>query len=52
MKKFLLIALLCVSGNAGAIKVFTTGNDLLSYCSLSDPKFNRLYCYGYVAVGL
>ncbi len=45
----MLIALLCVSGNVGAIMVFTTGNDMLSYCSVSDPKFNRLYCHGYMA---
>lgn len=35
MKNFWLFALLCVSGNAGAvdIRAFKSGNELLSYCT-------------------
>ena len=42
MKKFLLIALLCVSGNVGAD--FFNANKLLSDCTETG-----LYCLGYIA---
>jgi len=47
VKKFLLIALLCVSGNAGA--GFTTGNQLLSDCTESPRGTKYMYCLGYIA---
>jgi len=53
VRKFLLIALLCVSGNAGAVGTFKTGNELLSYCTASPRDvnyfFNYGYCVGYIA---
>lgn len=47
MKKFLLIALLCVSGKVGA--AFKDGNDLLSHCTESPQHAYYMYCLGYIA---
>ena len=50
MKKFLLIALLCVSGNAGAaVESFITGNEMLSDCAETPRGMKFIYCHGYIA---
>ena len=51
MKKFLLIALLCVSGNAGAEKfaAFGDGNKLLEWCNAGAHSEARNWCLGYIA---
>ena len=47
MKKFLLVVLLCVSGNVGA--GFILSNKLLSHCTESLQGSNYGYCLGYIA---
>ncbi len=51
VKKFLLIALLCVSGNVagGEYGVFKSGNELLSDCTETSRELNYMHCLGYIA---
>ena len=48
MKKFLLIALLCVSGNVSAVSAYLDGNKLIEDC-INPAIEDQATCSGYIS---